>query len=120
MLKISKNVGLTDIVSAGNPISSQHPISGSTETIQVYLFNDDATKRYESVTVNAIDTTGPDESNWVKLSTNGTTFTDTINFAEIKDTVGHLFYVRVTTPSVADTQNKTDIKLSVVGTEFAV
>lgn len=122
MLKIAKDSGLTDVVSedGSNPITSSHPIAGSVETIQVYLFNDDATKRYESITVDATDSTDTDESSWVELSLDGSTYSATINPADISDTSSHLVYVRITTPSVTDTQNKTDINLSVTGTEFAV
>ncbi|WP_077622017.1 hypothetical protein [Sediminibacillus massiliensis] len=122
MLRIAKDSGLTDVVSddGSNPIQTQHPISGSSETIQAYLFNDDSTKRYESITITPEDTTDTDESSWIELSLDGTNFSSSISPADISDTSAHAFYVRVTTPSVSDTQNKTDIKLSVTGTEFAV
>jgi hypothetical protein len=34
-LKISKNVGLTDIVSGANPITTGHPITGSAVAVTV-------------------------------------------------------------------------------------
>lgn len=122
MLKLAKNVGLTDIISedGSNPITTQHPIEGSAETVQVYLFNDNASKRYENVTIAAKDNTGSDESDWLQFSTDGDTFANELSMGNIEDTNGHSFYVRVTTPTLDDTQNKDDIKINITGTEFAV
>lgn len=129
MLKIAKNAGLTDVVSTDgtNPLSTQHPIAGSTVEVKVYLFNDNAAKRYESITVDPTDTTGGDESTWVQLAPDNAGSAGTylaagaaLSMANISDTTGKPFWVKVTTPSVADTQNKSDIKLTVNSTEFAV
>jgi hypothetical protein len=123
MLKIAKNAGLTDIVPAGNPITTQHPIEGSAVTVQVWLFNDTASKRYENVEVDPI---GTDQA-WVQLAPDNAGSAGTflaggakLTFANIADTAGKPFWVRVTTPTVGDTQNKTGIDLQVNSREFAV
>lgn len=122
MLRIAKDSQLTDVVSedGSNPITTQHPIEGSQEVVQVYLFNSNGSKRYEGVSVKAVDTVGSDESGWVELSTDGTSYESELSMGDIDDTQGKIIYVRVTTPQVEDTQNKTDIKLTVEGTEYAV
>lgn len=123
-LKISKNSGLTDIVSGANPITTQHPTTGSSVTVQLWLFNDNAAKRYEEITIDPQDLTNTDESTWVQLSADGVTFgaaSASLSMANISDSnVGKTFYAKVTTPSVADSQNKTDIELKVSWKEFAV
>jgi hypothetical protein len=126
LLKIAKNSGLTDIVSTGdnsNPISTQHPITGSSQTMQLWLFNNDATKRYENITIDPTDVVSTDESSWVQLSADGSTWqtaSAALTMANISDTTGHTFYVKVTSPSGQSVQNKTDIKLTVNYREFAV
>lgn len=128
-LKIAKNVGLTDVVSTDgtNPLETQHPISGSAVEVKVYLFNDNASKRYETVTVDPTDTTGGDESSYIQLAPDNAGSAGTYGAASAALAIGNVtgtsgipFWVKVTTPTVADTQNKTDIKLTVTGTEFAV
>lgn len=123
-LQISKNSGLTDLVSAENPITTQHPITGSAQSLQLYLFNDNAAERFESITIDPTDATGTDESTWVEMSADGTTWLTAgtaLTMADIADSnVGKPFWVRVTSPSVADVQNKTDIKLTVNYRKFAV
>lgn len=123
-LKLSKNSGLTDIVSGANPITTQHPIAGSTQNVTVYLFNDDATKRYESISIDPTDATGTDESTWIELSADNVTFQAAGAALSVPNistaNSGTPIYVRVTTPSVGSTQNKTDIKLTTNYTEFAV
>lgn len=130
MLKLSKNSGLTDIISTdgSNPLTTQHPIAGSTVEVQLWMFNDNAAKRYESITIDPTDATDTDESTWVQLAPDnagvaGTYLTGgaALSMANVTDSgVGKPFWVKITTPSVADTQNKTDIKLTVNSTEFAV
>jgi hypothetical protein len=113
---------------AYNPITTQHPIAGSTVEMKVWLFNDNPAKRYESITIDPTDTTSTDESNWAQLAPDnagspGTYFAAgvALSMANISDSnVGKPFWVKVTTPSVADSQNKTDITLKVTSTEFAV
>lgn len=133
-LKISKNVGLTDIVSTDNtnPITTQHPITGSSVETKLWLFNNDATKYYTSITIDPTDVVTTDESTWVQLAPDNAGVAGTylaasaalamanIGSSGTGDTTGKPFWVKVTTPSVADTVNKTDIKLTVTGTEFAV
>ena len=131
MLKISKNVELTDIVSEGNlsnPLSTQHPITGSAVSVLVWLFNNDATKRYESINIDPIDATDTDESTWVQLAPDvagvaGTYLaaSEALPMANVTSAnVGVPFWVKLTSPVVAETQNKTDIKLQTNYTEFAV
>lgn len=129
-LKISKDVGLTNIVSTDgtNPLTTQHPIAGSTVDVKVWLFNDSATKRYESITIDPTDSVTTDESTWIQLAPDNAGAAGTylgasaaLTMANISDSnVGKPFWVRVTTPSVGTTQNKTDIKLTTNFTEFAV
>ena len=121
MIQLSKNSGLTSLVSSGNPITTEHPHTGSAQTVQLWAFNDNSAKRYESITITAVDTTGTNESSWIQFSNDNVTFSSSLTLANISDSnVGKSFYVRVTTPSVAETQNKSDIKLNVAYTEFAV
>lgn len=125
-LKISKNIGLTDVVSDVNPISTEHPISGSAQTVQLWLFNDNAAKRYETITIYPIDSSigDGDQSTWIELSADNVTYQAAgavLNMANISTAnSGVTFYARITTPSVADSQNRTDIKLQVNGKEYAV
>jgi hypothetical protein len=126
-LKIAKNSGLTDIVSSGtgaNAVTTQHPITGSAQSVQLYLFNDSSAERFESITIDPTDTTGADESTWVQLSANGSTWLnagEALTMADISDNgVGKSFWVRVTSPAVGNVQNKTDIKLTVNYRKFAV
>jgi hypothetical protein len=134
MLKIAKNSGLTDIVSTDgtNPITTQHPITGSTVEQKVYLFNNDATKYYTSVNIDPTDAVSTDESTWVFLAPDNAGVAGTygaagaaltmanVGAAGAGDTTGKPFWVKVVTPSLGATQNKTDIKLTVNFTEFAV
>lgn len=127
MLKISKNSGLTDIVSDANPISSEHPISGSAVAVKLWLFNDDATKRYETITIDPVDTTSGDESTWIQLAPDNAGVAGAylaagaaLSMANISDATGKPFWMKVTTPAVADSQNKSDIKLQVNAKEYAV
>lgn len=127
-LKISKNAGLTDIVSDANPITTEHPIAGSAVEVKLWLFNDQSTKRYENITIDPVDTTDTDESTWVQLAPDNAGSPGTylagsaaLSMANISDSgVGYPFWAKVTTPSVADTQNKSDIKLNTSGKEYAV
>lgn len=126
-LKIAKNSGLTDIVSTGdnsNAITTQHPITGSAVSGTLYLFNDNATERFENITIDPTDAVSTDESSWVQLSADNVTWLaagEALTMANISDTnVGKVFYYRVTSPSVGSVQNKTDIKLTVNFRKFAV
>lgn len=125
-LKISKNSGLTDIVSqdSTNPIVSSHPISGGSQTISLYLFNDNSTKRYEAIQILPEDLVSTSEASWIQMSSDGSTFLSggaALSMANISDSnVAKPFWIRVTTPAVAESQNKSDIKLKINFTEFAV
>lgn len=127
-LKISKNVGLTDIVSDVNPITTEHPLTGSAVVVQLWLFNDNSAKTYQTITVDPTDAVSTDESTWVQLAPDVAGAAGTylsggapLTMANISDSnVAKPFWAKVTTPSVADTQNKTDIKLTVSGKEYAV
>jgi hypothetical protein len=133
VLQIAKNEALTDIVSAENPITTQHPVEGSTEEVRVWVFNtrvaeETSDKRYELVSVDPSDTTGTDESTWIQLATdnggvagvyqaNGEALA--LGNVDTLDT-GIPVWVRITTPTVNESQNKADIVLNVTGREFAV
>lgn len=127
-LKISKNNGLTDIVSDANPITSEHPLAGSTVETRLFLYNDQSTKRYENITIDPVDTTGGDESTWVFLAPDNAGSPGTflaasapLTMANISDSnVAKPFWVRVVVPAQGDTVNKNDIKLKVDGKEYAV
>ncbi|WEK53338.1 MAG: hypothetical protein P0Y55_12160 [Candidatus Cohnella colombiensis] len=127
-LKISKNVGLTDIVSDANPITTTHPTTGSAQTVQLWLFNDDATKTYQSINIDPTDVVSTDESGWVQLAPDNSGTAGTygagsapLTMANITDyNVAKPFWCKVTTPAVSDSANKTDIKLTVNGREYAV
>lgn len=130
-LHIAKNSGLTDVISEGtgaNPHQTQHPIEGSAVETRLWLFNDDATKRYESVSIVPTDTASTDESGWIQLAPDNGGAPGvygaagaSLAMANVSDSaVGHAFWVRVTTPAVGSVQNKSDLKLGVDFTEFAV
>lgn len=134
-LKISKNSGLTDVVSTGdnsNPISTQHPITGSTVEQKLYLFNNDATKYYQNIAIDPTDAVSTDESTWVFLAPDNAGVAGTygaasaaltmanIGAAGSGDTTGKPFWMKVVSPSGQSVQNKTDIKLTVNYREFAV
>jgi hypothetical protein len=127
-LKLYKDLACTQLISSGSPLTTQHPIAGSAVTVNAYIKNDDATKYYTTVAIDPQDTTGSDESSYVQLSSDGVTYQATsaalslsdFGSAGTPDTAVRTIYVKVTTPSVADTQNKTDIFLNVTGREFAV
>lgn len=127
-LKIAKNVGLTDVVSDANPITTEHPITGSAVAVQLWLFNDNAAKRYETVTIDPTDAVSTDESTWVQLAPDvagaaGTYLAASapLTLANISDSnVAKPFWARFTTPVLSDSQNKNDIKLTVTAKEYAV
>lgn len=127
-LKLSKNSGLTDLVSTdgSNPITTSHPLAGSAQTVQLWLFNDDVTKRYEQISILGEDSNTGDgnQSSWIQLSSDGTNFQAagaSLSMANISNAnTGVTFYVRVTSSSVASVQNKVDLKIKTVFTEFAV
>ena len=128
MIRISKNAGLTDVVTDLNPISTEHPVTGSAVEVRLWLFNDNADKRYTGVSVQPTDDDAPDDSTWVQLAPDNDGEPGTylaggaaLSMADIDDSdVGTPFWARITTPVVPDTVNKTDIKLKVGAREYAV
>jgi|GEM_PF-4501812 len=125
MLKISKNQALTDIVSESNPITTEHPITGSAVTVRLWLFNSDAIRRFEDIVITPNDTTGTSEASWVSLAPDVSgaagTFASSLSMADIADnSVGKPFWVKVTTSSVADVVNKSDIQLTISSRKYAV
>lgn len=134
-LKISKDSAKTDVVSSGtnaNPATTQHPITGSTVEQKLYLFNDDATKYYQNITIDPSDSVSTDESTWVALAPDNAGAAGTygaagaalsmanIGAAGAGDTTVKAFWMKVISPSGQSVQNKTDIKLTVAFREFAV
>lgn len=135
-LKIAEDSGLTNIVSTDgtNPITTQHPISGSAVEKQVWLFNDDNTKYYSGITVTPYDTnaSGGGTISEIQLAPDNAGVAGTygaagaaLSMADIgssgaPNTTGHPFWYKITTPSVASSQNMTDLALDVAATEFAV
>ncbi|MFH5185707.1 hypothetical protein ACHHV8_25375 [Paenibacillus sp. TAB 01] len=127
-LKISKNSGLTDIVSDANPITTQHPTTGSAQEVKVWLFNDDATKTYQGISIDPTDASGGDESTWFQLAPDASgsagsygAASAALSMANITSAnVGVPLWLKVTVPAGQSVQNKSDIKLTVNYTEFAV
>lgn len=127
-LKISKNVGLTDIVTDANPITTEHPITGSAVTVPLWLYNDDATKTYQTIIIDPTDAISTDESTWVQLAPDNTGSAGTylaggaaLTMADISGSgAAKPFWAKFTTAAVGDSQNKTDIKLTVSAKEYAV
>lgn len=108
-------------------LTTQHPNTGSAVQQRVFIGNTDATKRYENIIIDAVDTSDTDETGYIELAldNNGTPSTygeagASLTMANISNNVGHGFWIRVTTPSVSGSQNKTDLKLDVFYREFAV
>lgn len=127
-LKISKNVGLTDIVSDVNPITTTHPTTGSAQAVQLWLFNDNAAFTYQGINIDPTDIVTTDESTWVALAPDSAGSAGTygaagaaLSMANISDSnVAKPFWYRCTTPSGQSVSNKVDIKLTVNYTEYAV
>lgn len=126
-LKISKNVGLTDIVSDANPIITEHPIAGSAVAVQLWLYNDNSLKTYQNVSIDPTDIVSTDESAYVQLAPDASGVAGSylagsaaLTMANITDSnVAKPFWMKVTMPSVGDSATKTDIKLTVSGKEYA-
>jgi hypothetical protein len=127
-IQVSKNIGLTDIVSEINPLSTKHPTSGSTLEIRVWIFNDDPTRTYEDITIDPIDATGTDESNWIQLAPDNVSVAGSYGAGGAPLAMPNIttansgtpFWVKTTTPSGQIVKNKNDIKLAISFTEYAV
>ncbi|MFD2117241.1 hypothetical protein ACFSTH_13220 [Paenibacillus yanchengensis] len=127
MLKLSKNAILTDIITDSNPINTEHPIGGSSVELPLWLFNDQNDKRYMNITIKPTDDITPDDSNWIQLAPDNAGVAGTygaagepLAIADISDTVGHPIWIKVTTPMLTDSVNKSDIKLTIEAKEYAV
>jgi hypothetical protein len=124
-LKFYSDQALTQEITS---LTTQHPNTGSAVSQRIFLSNNDATKRYESVVIDPTDTASTDESNYIALAPDnagsaGTYGTAGANLAmaNISDSnVAKPFWVRITTPSVGTSQNKTDLQLKALFREFAV
>lgn len=127
-IQISKNATLTDVVTDQNPITTEHPITGSAVEVQLWLFNDNAAKQYKMITIKPTDNVTPDESTWIQLAPDNAGVPGTylaggasLPMADISDSnVGKPFWAKVTTPPLPDSINKSDIKLTVGSREYAV
>jgi hypothetical protein len=127
-LKLAKDAGLTDLVSGANPITTVHSTAGGTVEVKVFLFNDDATKTYQTIQIDPMDTTGGDESGYIQLAPDNAGSAGTYLAASAPLSMSNIssantpqaFWVKVTTPTLGSAQNKTDIFLRVTATEFAV
>lgn len=128
-LKISMNVGLTNVVSDANPLTTNHPTTGSASSaIQVWLYNDSALFTYTNINIDPTDAVSTDESTWVQLAPDSAGSPGTfgaagaaLTMANVTDSnVAKPFWYKCTTPSGQAVQNKSDIKLTVNFTEFAV
>lgn len=109
-------------------LTTQHPNTGGSAQQKVYVSNNDATKRYENISVDVVDTNGADDTSYVQLALDSAGSPGTFGAAGASLTMANIttantgapFWVKVTTPSVAGSQNKTDLKLDVLYREFAV
>ncbi len=127
-LRISKNAGLSDVVTDSNRIETQHPTTGAAQDVSLWLFNDDATRRYENINIDPMDLTGGDESSYVQLAPDNAGSPGTFLSASAALSMANIstansgvrFWARVTTPNGLAVQNKTDIFLRVNFREFAV
>lgn len=127
-LKVSKNIGMTDVITSGNPGTTQHPIGGSAVETRYFLFNDSAAHRYENVVITPADTSGSDEKGWIQLAPDNAGSPGTflaagiaLSMANISDNgVAKPFWCRVTSAAVGAAANKNDLQLNVGFREFAV
>lgn len=119
----------TDGTSAGliTTLTTQHSVDGGVDSKKIYLYNDDATKRYQNIVIDPTDISGGDESSYIQLAQDNAGSPGTyqsaganLTMADINDTLGKPFWVKITTPSLGTTQNKTDLQLKVLYREFAV
>jgi hypothetical protein len=127
---ISINLATTD--PAYNALTSQHPLSGSSVEIRAFLFNDNIDKYYTDITIDPTDSVDTDESGWLQMAedVSGSAGTylagsealimSNIGSSTGGDTSDYPFWVKITSPTVTETQNKSDIKLTTNFTEFAV
>jgi hypothetical protein len=124
-LKFYSDQALTQEITS---LTTQHANTGMAVERRIFLSNNDATKRYESVVIDPTDTASTDESNYITLAPDNAGVAGTygaaganLNMANISDSnVAKPFWVKITTPSVGTAQNKTDLQLKALFREFAV
>jgi hypothetical protein len=124
-LKFYSDQALTQEITS---LTTQHANTGMVVERRIFLSNNDATKRYESVVIDPTDTASTDESNYISLAADNTGSAGTygaaganLTMANISDSnVAKPFWVKITTPSVGTAQNKTDLQLKALFREFAV
>ena len=80
---------------------------------------------YKGLTVQLLDTAGTDESAWCKLASTQATLDSATSGAQLilgdKSYSTKLsFWRRVTVPARTRVQNKTDIKLKIIGTQYPI
>lgn len=124
-LKFYSDQALTQEITS---LTTQHANTGMAVERRIFLANNDATKRYESVVIDPTDTANTDESNYISLAPDNAGSAGTygaaganLTMANIADSnVAKPFWVKITTPSVGSAQNKTDLQLKALFREFAV
>lgn len=124
-LKFYSDQALTQEITT---LTTQHANTGMAVERRIFLSNNDATKRYESVVIDPTDTASTDESSYISLAPDNAGSAGTygaaganLTMANISDSnVAKPFWVKITTPSVGTAQNKTDLQLKALYREFAV
>ncbi|RKD21481.1 hypothetical protein BEP19_14765 [Ammoniphilus oxalaticus] len=120
-IKIYHDEDCTQEVTEANPIRTDHPISGSTETVQVYVKNDNADRYYTDVTAQPQG----DDASFIDLSLDGSDYADTLDLSDFgsegnADTSVRNLWVKVTTPQVDEVQNRRDSSVNISAKEYAV
>ena len=124
-LKFYSDQALTQEITS---LTTQHANTGMAVERRIFLSNDNAAFRYESVVIDPTDTASTDESNYISLAPDNAGVAGTygaaganLTMANISDSnVAKPFWVKITTPSVGSAQNKTDLQLKALFREFAV
>lgn len=124
-LFIAKDSSLEDVISSDgtNPLTTEHLLAGESVDVQLFVFSNDPDKRYESIKIAAEDTTDTDESSWLTFAATaaGPFTSGPYNIPDITTPhAGQSFWVRVTTPMLADVVTKSDIKLRLTANAFAL
>jgi hypothetical protein len=110
-------------------LTTEHANTGEAVATQVFVSNDDATKTYKNIVIDVVDTDmSTDETSWVQLAPDNSGVAGTyeaggiqLTMSDITDSkVAHAFWVKVTNPNVAGSQNKTDLELKLNFREYAV
>jgi hypothetical protein len=124
MLKFYADQALTQEITT---LTTEHANTGAAVERRVFVANKDATKTYTNISVDIVDTAATDETTWVQLAQDNAGAAGaysaagvTLTMADITDLAAKSFWVKITTPSVADSQNKTDLQLKLLFREYAV